>query len=146
MPYNLMAALVQLYRAPTPKYSVLRLFEPRPYSLARTPSLTVEWVLLGPGSSVEISVDGMRLALVQNTNSTTIDLSRFHNGRHVLNVTVVDALTRYPLSANQTDVISGPPASLFHPTVLLDFDLQGLLLTKQRTRGRGGGRKRSLEF
>ncbi len=110
---------------PSSTFAILRLFEPQPWAVQRTPALFVQWVLLGQGQTFDIRINGTLWQHVQGSSSSSamLDLTSLPNGRYQLSVTASDALTRYPLSYNQTDSISGTPASLFAPIVTSYFDL-----------------------
>ncbi|PIU93134.1 MAG: hypothetical protein COS65_14365 [Armatimonadetes bacterium CG06_land_8_20_14_3_00_66_21] len=103
---NLIRALVDLYRQPTPETTVLAISEPTPaapgHSIApvvKAGPLTVKWVYAGRRpATCTLTLDGKVLAERVTGEGTTVDLKGVGAGRYLLRLTAEGTKARYRLS------------------------------------------------
>ena len=107
--FNLMRALVDLYRQPKPETTVLAISEPAPAApghdiaaVVKAGKVAVKWVLVGRSpKAFTLALDGNVLAKSVIGDGTTVDLSGVGPGRHWLRLTAEGTASRYRPSWNE---------------------------------------------
>lgn len=97
---NLMRALVDLYRQPTPETTVVVVSSPSAREVVKGNSVKVVWDALGkPATGYAIQVNGKVVAQGVKGTSATVGLSGFHDGPLTIRVTADGTKSRYLLSS-----------------------------------------------
>jgi hypothetical protein len=103
---NLMRALVDLYRQPSPETTVVAISAPVPAApghdiapVVKAGPLAVKWEYAGRRPQAwTVSLDGKVLAKRVIGDGTTVDLKAFAAGRHMMRLTAEGTMARYRLA------------------------------------------------
>ncbi|MBI2299926.1 MAG: hypothetical protein HYU66_13460 [Armatimonadetes bacterium] len=96
---NLLRALVDLYRQPTPETTVLAVSQPLRSQVVTGDRLTVRWVTAGaPAAVYRVELNGKPAARVTTGDHAEVDLARVPDGPAVLRLVAEGTRTRYRMS------------------------------------------------
>jgi len=102
---NLTQAMVDLFKQPVARDSLLAVYPPLEGATLSGDTLRIGWELIGnPPSSFTVLLDSEKVAGSIQGNEYTLDLKPLDAGRHVISVVAEDATTHYALAIDQLDI------------------------------------------
>lgn len=111
---NLIRALVDLYKQPSPETTVLVASEPSLNQVVTTKQLNVQWTTAGRvPTGFTISINGQVVAQNLHGTSATIDLSGIKNGTKTLRLTALGTQSRYLLSYKEDSQPLAQPVAAY---------------------------------
>jgi hypothetical protein len=145
---NLVRALVDLYRQPTPETTVLAISQPVPaapgHDIApEVPAgeVAVKWVYAGRRPrAYALTVDGKVLAEGVRGDGATVDLSGIRPGRHMLRLTGEGTVARYRLSWTEDSLPLTEPEPAFAEAPITIPRGERHATASERAAGRGTSR------